>query len=94
MRFAVVLLTPDDKCIDKCGKETFRARQNVVFELGFFVGRIGRKNVCALCKSGVERNSDIEGVLYTSFDDAGAWKLELARELKQAGLQFDMNDAL
>ena len=71
-----------------------RARQNVVFELGYFIGRLGRNRVCALYAEGVEIPSDYSGVVYTKLDASGAWRLELAKELKAAGLPVDMNLAL
>jgi predicted nucleotide-binding protein len=68
-----------------------RARQNVIFELGFFYGKLGRKKVCAILKEGVEFPSDISGVIYKTADATGAWKLELAKEMKAAGLDVDLN---
>ncbi len=95
--FAVVLLTPDDRGGPmKAGYDDQRprARQNVMFELGYFIGRLGRNRVCALYRPGVEIPSDYSGVLYQELDEKGAWRLELARELKAAGLPVDMNKAL
>jgi len=95
--FAVVLLTPDDTGGPKVvpvDRFLPRARQNVVFELGYFIGRLGRNRVCALYRSGVEIPSDYAGVLYIELDDKGAWRLQLAKELRAAGLPVDMNDAL
>jgi len=90
--YAVVLITPDDEGGIAGSQElTPRARQNVIFELGFFYGKLGRKNVCAILKKGVEFPSDINGVIYKPADPNGAWKLELARELKAAGLSVDLN---
>ena len=96
--FAVVLLTPDDvgssRASAKNGIHNARARQNVVFELGYFIGRLGRNRVCALYIDGVEIPSDYSGVLYTKLDASGGWRLDLAKELKAAGLPVDMNRAL
>jgi hypothetical protein len=95
--FAVVLLTNDDrggKSSDPFESQNARARQNVVFELGYFIGRLGRNRVCALYRAGVEIPSDYSGVLYQQLDEKGAWRLELARELKAAGMSVDMNNAL
>jgi len=95
--FAVVLLTGDDRggtiATPFVGQKP-RARQNVVFEMGYFIGRLGRNRVCILFRPGVEIPSDYSGVLYQELDDKGAWRLELARELKAAGLNVDMNKAL
>jgi predicted nucleotide-binding protein len=93
--FAVVLLTPDDVGGSAKTKDTQpRARQNVILELGFFCGALGRTRVCALHKGGVEIPSDFDGVVYVPLDDGGAWRLKLAREMKAAGLDVDMNKAL
>ncbi len=91
--FAVVLLTPDDvgRPADESDPSHPRARQNVIFELGYFVGKIGRERVCALLKADVEIPSDYHGVVYLKMDDAGAWKLALAREIHSAGIEVDLN---
>jgi predicted nucleotide-binding protein len=88
--FAVVLLTPDDLGAQAAAQsQNARARQNVIFELGYFVGKLGRGRVCLLCKGDVEIPSDLYGVIYTDMDAADGWKLKLAKELKAAGLVFD-----
>lgn len=94
--FAVVLLTPDDVGAAKADSAHLqeRARQNVVLELGYFVGRLGRKNVCALHKGPLELPSDYLGVVYVAFDSGGGWRMHLAKELKSCGFTIDMNRAL
>lgn len=95
--FAVVLLTPDDRgglANAAFEEQRPRARQNVMFELGYFIGKLGRNRVCALYREGVDIPSDYAGVLFVPLDDNGAWKLKLAKEMKAAGLQIDMNKAL
>lgn len=94
--FAVVLLTPDDvgHIADGSDEPKPRARQNVIFELGYFVGRLGRSRVCALHKGGVEILSDYDGVIYVSMDDPQGWRLLLAREIKAAGIDVDLNRAM
>ncbi len=95
--FAVILLTPDDRggpASDPSDEQRFRARQNVILELGYFLGRLGRSRVCALYREGVEIPSDYSGVLYVKLDPEGGWRLQLAKELKAAGLPVDMNKAL
>ncbi|MCL4553370.1 MAG: nucleotide-binding protein [Candidatus Marsarchaeota archaeon] len=91
--FAVVLLTPDDVGArkDKQDSPELRARQNVIFELGYFVGKLGRNKVCVLYKEGVIIPSDYFGVAYVPMDSNGAWKGKLAQELKQAGIDVDIN---
>ena len=94
--YAVILLTPDDMCSspDQPGCSRPRARQNVILELGFFLGMLGRQRTFALKKGNVETPSDYDGVLYIPLDDSGAWRLELVREFKGAGLAVDANLAL
>ena len=91
--FAIILLTPDDAGAsqDKVNNLKPRARQNVVLELGYFWGRLGRKRLCVLYKEGVELPSDIHGILYVPMDSSNGWQLQLAREMKQAGLPVDLN---
>ena len=69
----------------------YTARQNVVFEHGYLIGKLERKNVCALVKNDVEKPNDISGVVYISYDESGAWKIEIAKELKAAGYNIDFN---
>ncbi|WP_296617206.1 nucleotide-binding protein [Sphingomonas sp.] len=99
--FAVILLTPDDvgglAAADGQpvgGSLQFRARQNVVLELGYFIGRLGRSRVCALKRGDLDLPSDISGVIYTPYTADEAWKMKLARELKAAGYNVDLNSAL
>lgn len=90
--FAVVIMTPDD--LGRANGEADlkpRARQNVILELGYFLGRLGRDKVCALKEGDIEIPSDYDGVVYTALDAAGAWKFTLARELRDAGYAVDMN---
>lgn len=91
--YAVVLMSPDDVGNSVANKDNlnYRARQNVIFELGYFFGKLGRKNVCALLNGDIERPSDYDGVIYLGFDNNDGWKMLLAQELKQAGLEFDGN---
>lgn len=91
VRFAIVLLTPDDVGAPRSAPKKLspRARQNVVFELGFFVAKLGRKNVCALYKEGVEIPSDYHGIVYITMDSNGGWRNQLARELLAAGVEVD-----
>lgn len=93
--FAVILLTPDDvgSVATQADKLKPRARQNVVLELGYFLGRLGRRKVAALVSDGVELPSDYSGVVYINLDDQGAWQFHLAKELRAAGLPIH-GDAL
>jgi len=94
--FAVALLTPDDEGrvkakAPKSRALSDRARQNVIFEAGYFIGRLGRQNVVLLYKPGVELPSDVQGVIYIEMDTAGAWRLELLAEIEAAGISVDAN---
>jgi len=93
VHFAVVLLTADDegKSIKSAKQLKPRARQNVVLELGFFLGKLGRAKVCALYEKGVEIPSDYEGVLFLPLEPHDSWKFSLVRELKAAGFSVDAN---
>ncbi len=95
--FAVALLTADDRgglADSQYDSQSLRARQNVIFELGYFIGKLGRNRVCALYSEGVEIPSDYSGVLFIKLDEAGAWRLTVAKEIKAAGIDIDMNKAL
>lgn len=92
--FAVVLYTECDMGRDKNlpkEDEKYQARQNVVFEHGYLIGKLGRDRVCALVKGNVETPGDINGVVYIPMDAAGAWKIQLAKNMKDVGLVVDMN---
>ena len=93
--FAVVLMTPDDVGASADEKDNLepRARQNVILELGFFLGKLGRKQVCAVYKD-VKIPSDYDGVLYVPMDKQGGWRLQLAQEIKAAGIEIDLNKAI
>ena len=90
--FAVVLLTPDDEGRKQGTEDRLnpRARQNVIFEMGFVSASLGRNNVCALLKRDIEIPSDYNGVVYISLED-NDWKLKLIKELKAAGFSADAN---
>lgn len=94
--FAVILMTSDDMGADlKAASHNdykTRARQNVVLELGYFVGRLGRSRVCVLKSESVEVPTDILGVVYTLLDVGNAWQLTLGKELKAAGYEVNLNN--
>lgn len=84
--FGIVLYTPCDvgsKVGELCGK--YRARQNVVFEHGYLIGKLGRPRVAAIIKNDVETPNDISGVVYISMDDLGGWKDQLITEMRNVG---------
>lgn len=87
--FACVLVTPDDEgyLVGSPDQKKYRARQNVVMELGMVLARLGRKRVAILIKKTVEHPSDIAGLIYLPFDEkVGELEKQLYQELKTAGL--------
>lgn len=94
--FAIILYTPCDlgKVNNDKGEFRSRARQNVVLEHGYFIGRIGRPNVLALVKGDIETPNDISGVVYTKLDDDDAWHLKVAKELNASGYKVDLSRLL
>ena len=92
--FAVALLTPDDVGGLSNDELQPRARQNVIFEFGYCIGKFGRGRVFALVKGEPEIPSDYSGVLYIPMDERGAWKMELIREMNSAGFNINANLAL
>ncbi len=86
--YAIVLFSADDigglKENDSLMRP--RVRQNVLLELGYFLGKVGRKNIIILHEVGkkIEKPSDYEGIVYEPFDEYGAWKSKLIREMRRA----------
>lgn len=86
---AICLFTADDIGKEKTGAdEKPRARQNVVFEAGYFMGKLGRDHIVILADKGVEMPSDLSGVVYT---DTSSWQVDLLKELKAMGYKVDFN---
>jgi predicted nucleotide-binding protein len=92
VKYAIVLYTACDQGMAKKEpKFNPRARQNVVFEHGLVCGTLKRNRVAALVEEDVEIPDDLTGVVFIKLDEKQRWKLELAREMKEAGLPVDMN---
>ena len=96
INFAIILLSADDLAAsvrdlngvkeDELNQHLEkRARQNVVFEMGYFAGILGRANVFFLLQDGVAKPGDLDGIVYTAYDATRAWRFELVKELKHAG---------
>ena len=86
---AICLFTADDYGRAKADKtDNTRARQNVVLETGYFMGKLGRDHVVLLADKGIEMPSDLSGVVYT---DTGKWEIDLLKELKAMGYSADFN---
>ncbi|QPW49744.1 nucleotide-binding protein [Bacillus thuringiensis] len=98
--FAIILLSPDDR--GKAVNDDIyrpRARQNVILELGYFTGKLGRNRTFNLVKNPspqerIEQPNDISGVIYHEFDSAGGWKLKLSQSLKGAGYNIDLSNLI
>lgn len=91
--FAVVLLTGDDegRLRDDSAPLRARGRQNVILELGVFLGLLGRSNVAVLIDPDVDRPSDLDGLVYIPLDPGGGWKLLLLKELEASGINVNRN---
>lgn len=97
--YAFILLTADDIGMtvteyEKSQKEKnveFRARQNVIFEFGYFAAKLGRRNVCCIYKEGVTLPNDISGLLYKKVGDTiDSVAYEIIKDLKAIGLKIEM----
>lgn len=88
--FAIILYTPDDvgNVKTESGQLNSRARQNVVFEHGFLMGKLGRENVVPLVSGKVELPNDISGIVYISDQD---WQIDIAKEMSAVGYEIDFN---
>jgi len=84
--YAIVLMTPDDQVT--IGENShYQSRPNVIFELGWFYGKLGRHNVCILAKQGTDIHSDISGVNRIEFrDNVEEAFIKIQKELKSSGL--------
>jgi predicted nucleotide-binding protein len=92
---AVVILSGDDEGRTRATDDKqlhLRARQNVVYEMGWFHGRLGPRSVIALIEHGVDAPTDISGIASIPFDIDGVWRDQLGRELRAAGLDIDLDD--
>lgn len=92
--FAIVLMTPDDVGYTKGheGEAKGRARQNVILELGYFYGALGREYVVVLHKGEIEIPTDFLGIVYIKMDSLGKWKYDLVKEMREAGFKVSADD--
>ena len=86
--FAFALITPDDKIGGLTNTDSrWRARQNVIFELGWFMAKLGRSRVVVLCQGNIEILSDLHGLIYLPFNESIMEVTpRLADALRDAGL--------
>jgi small GTP-binding protein len=94
--FAVVLYTPCDLGSEAGiqNQHKYRARQNVVFEHGYLMCKLGRCNVALIIKGDIEKPSDIADATYITMDNGRGWQIELAKELKKSNFKIDFNKVL
>ncbi len=97
--FAVVLLSPDDYTYPKAEAATKRKlspQQDVIFLLGFLLGKLGKSKVLVFYKESADFAVplDFEGVKFTAFDDRDSWKLALIRELTNCVYSVDADRIL
>ena len=86
---AICLFTADDYGRAKNNAtDNTRARQNVVLEAGYFMGKLGRNCVAILADKDIEMPSDLSGIVYT---DSTNWEINLLKELKEMGYTIDFN---
>ena len=92
VKAAICLFTEDDMGKSKADENLkVRARQNVVFEAGYFIGKLGRENVVLLANKEIEMPSDLSGVVYT---DNTMWEIQVLKELREMGFAIDLNKAI
>jgi predicted nucleotide-binding protein len=95
VNFAIIILADDDFGKSKLdGEMNDRARQNVILELGYFIGKLGRERVLPLYLENVELPSDIHGLLYVPIDKLNNWRYSVVKELKHSGYKIDANKLL
>jgi len=88
--YAFILLTPDDVGGIMEQRLKPRARQNVVLELGYLAGKLGRNKVCALSKRDVEIPSDVLGILYLQYEESIIERQhDIVQELVRAGYMIN-----
>ena len=88
--YAIALLSPDDIQADG----TFRARQNVILEIGYFMGKLGRERLRLLVKENVVIPTDLQGILYDNYNSSGTWQIKLLREMKDVGIPIDIDSVI
>jgi predicted nucleotide-binding protein len=96
IHFAIILLTPGEIAALQNrpeAKQTFIS-PNVMFEFGYLLGKLGHGRVCVLYDEGGEIPLDASNIMYIPLDSRGGWRLLVAKEIKQAGIDIDLNKAI
>lgn len=87
--FGILLGTPDDELVSR-DKEYLSARDNVLFELGLFIGRLGIERCAFLVDKEVKIPSDFGGIKLSMFDKNNL--AEKVAEIKQMFGGSSLND--
>lgn len=96
--YAFILLTPDEVSYlkseqnkpDHERRKEFRARPNVIFEFGYFVGKLGRSKVCCLYTGDVSLPSDVSGMIYKKYSSSlEEIAYSIIKDLKASGFLSD-----
>lgn len=85
--YVIALLSPDD--VQEDG--SMRARQNVILEIGYFIGKLGRERVRLLRREGTVIPSDLHGILYENYDKDGAWRIKILKEIQASGININID---
>ena len=88
INYAIVVLTPDEIGGKERENLQFRASQNVILELGIFVGKLGRNRVSGIRDESITLPEDFHGFEYIVYDPKGKWQHQLMKQLKAAGFKF------
>lgn len=88
--YMIALLSPDDKLEDG----SLRARQNVILEIGYFLGKLGKDRIRILRKKVVEIPSDLDGILYENYDEEGNWRMKIMKEIKAVGIEINIESVV
>lgn len=88
--YVIALLSPDDEIVNGSS----RARQNVILEIGYFLGKLGKERVRLLKRGDVEIPSDLHGILFENYDSEGNWRMKILKEMKAVGIKINIEKVL
>ena len=88
--YVIALLSPDDELANGSS----RARQNVIFEIGYFLGKLGKERVRLLKRGNIDIPSDLQGILYENYDTEGNWRMKILKEMKAFGVEINVDKVL
>ena len=88
--YVIALLSPDDELANGSS----RARQNVIFEIGYFLGKLGKERVRLFKRGNIDIPSDLQGILYENYDTEGNWRMKILKEMKAFGVEINVDKVL